>query len=88
MAGEEGVSPHSFAVKLNVMLGLVILDCLCNGFADHFWEPKQVKLVIVLGVVPILLHLLQVLVFFMLLWHFQFGAQPFIGSLSCVNFFL
>lgn len=66
---KDGGNPRLFAVKLNVMLGLVTLDCVINGFADHLWAPSQLTLNIVLGVLPIVVHLLMVLNFFMLLWH-------------------
>uniref|UniRef100_A0A7S2HM74 Transmembrane protein 138 n=1 Tax=Alexandrium andersonii TaxID=327968 RepID=A0A7S2HM74_9DINO len=65
----DSVSPHLFAMKLNAMLVLVIIDCLCNGFADHLWDPSQAEINIALCVTPIVLHLLNVLLFFMLLWH-------------------
>mmetsp|Transcript_149 Transcript_149/g.545 ORF Transcript_149/g.545 Transcript_149/m.545 type:complete len:182 (-) Transcript_149:91-636(-) len=65
----DSVSPHLFTVKLNVMLVLVIIDCLCNGFADHLWDVDDEYINIALCVVPLLLHLINVLIFFMLLWH-------------------
>eukprot|EP00928_Gymnodinium_smaydae_P023772 TRINITY_DN19481_c0_g1_i2.p1 TRINITY_DN19481_c0_g1~~TRINITY_DN19481_c0_g1_i2.p1 ORF type:complete len:208 (+),score=18.84 TRINITY_DN19481_c0_g1_i2:95-625(+) len=66
---EEGIAPRVFAVKLNVMFGLVLLDCLCNGFADSLWDPGHLRLNVALCVAPIVIHLLELLVLFMLLWH-------------------
>mmetsp|Transcript_22075 Transcript_22075/g.39587 ORF Transcript_22075/g.39587 Transcript_22075/m.39587 type:complete len:182 (-) Transcript_22075:99-644(-) len=68
-AGQDGVSPKLFAMKLNAMLILVILDCFCNGFADNLWEPSQVTASISLSAMPMALHFLMLLLFFMLLWH-------------------
>eukprot|EP00445_Apocalathium_hangoei_P012351 CAMPEP_0203887042 /NCGR_PEP_ID=MMETSP0359-20131031/30792_1 /ASSEMBLY_ACC=CAM_ASM_000338 /TAXON_ID=268821 /ORGANISM="Scrippsiella Hangoei, Strain SHTV-5" /LENGTH=184 /DNA_ID=CAMNT_0050807979 /DNA_START=43 /DNA_END=597 /DNA_ORIENTATION=+ len=69
VAGPDGVAPDRFAIKLNVLLVVVLLDCLCGGFADHLWDPSHLNLNIVLFVVPILLHLLMLLIFFLLVGH-------------------
>mmetsp|Transcript_61149 Transcript_61149/g.137790 ORF Transcript_61149/g.137790 Transcript_61149/m.137790 type:complete len:181 (-) Transcript_61149:50-592(-) len=66
---QDSVSPHAFALKLNVMLTLVIADCACNGFADHIWEPNRLELNVALCILAIVFHLLSVLLFFMMLWH-------------------
>eukprot|EP00929_Paragymnodinium_shiwhaense_P079580 TRINITY_DN41482_c0_g1_i1.p1 TRINITY_DN41482_c0_g1~~TRINITY_DN41482_c0_g1_i1.p1 ORF type:complete len:179 (-),score=47.85 TRINITY_DN41482_c0_g1_i1:201-737(-) len=68
-AEDEGVNPAVFAKKLHCMLALVLADCLCNGFADSLWSEKYMMLNVVLCVLPVIIHLLEVLLFFMLLWH-------------------
>lgn len=68
-AEDQGVSPVVFARKLQGMLLLVLADCLCNGFADSLWSDKYMTLNVALCVLPVVIHLLQVLLFFMLLWH-------------------
>eukprot|EP00931_Biecheleriopsis_adriatica_P089379 TRINITY_DN63526_c0_g1_i1.p1 TRINITY_DN63526_c0_g1~~TRINITY_DN63526_c0_g1_i1.p1 ORF type:complete len:201 (+),score=36.53 TRINITY_DN63526_c0_g1_i1:99-701(+) len=70
MAGrEESVSPHIFAMKLNALLVLVLIDCACNGFADNFWQPSQLPIGVVFLMLPIALHLVMLIIFFTLLWH-------------------
>jgi hypothetical protein len=51
------------------MLVFVLIDCVCNGFADHFWEPTKMEIVLVLCVLSLLLHIGMIMLFFMLLWH-------------------
>lgn len=69
VVGQDSVQPGAFAWKLKVMLGLVIADCICNGFGDHIWGPGYKMLNVALCITPILLHVLMLLLFFMLLWH-------------------
>ena len=68
-ADEDGVAPRVFAMKLNVMLALVLVDCFCNGFADRLWSSDQMIFSVALCIVPIAIHLFETLLFFMLLWH-------------------
>ncbi|CAE7549700.1 unnamed protein product [Symbiodinium natans] len=69
VSGPESISPNLFAAKLNVLLVLVLLDCVCNGFADSLWDPSQYVMTIVFCGVPIALQLLMLILFFMLLWN-------------------
>ncbi|CAJ1365419.1 unnamed protein product [Effrenium voratum] len=68
-AGDESISPHLFAAKLNALLVLVLLDCCCNGFADLLWDPSQYVMTIIFCCLPIVLQLAMMILFFMLLWH-------------------
>merc|ERR1719221_1522687 len=65
----DSVAPRAFAIKLNAMLTLMIVDSVLNGFADHMWDPSQMELNAVICVLSMVIHLLSVLLFFMLLWH-------------------
>mmetsp|Transcript_56812 Transcript_56812/g.132864 ORF Transcript_56812/g.132864 Transcript_56812/m.132864 type:complete len:184 (+) Transcript_56812:106-657(+) len=69
VSGSESISPYLFAVKLNTLMVLVLLDCICNGFADSLWDPSQYVMTIVFCTLPIALQLLMLVLFFTLLWH-------------------
>jgi len=67
--GLEGVYPQRFGMNLNILLILVLADCVCCGFADHLWHPGHWTLNVVFFALPILIHLLQILIFFFLVGH-------------------
>ncbi|CAE7443336.1 unnamed protein product [Symbiodinium sp. KB8] len=69
VSGPESISPALFSAKLNVLLVVVLLDCVCNGFADTLWDPSQYVMTIVFCAVPIALQLLMLILFFTLLWN-------------------
>lgn len=63
------MAPERFALKLNLMLACVVMDCLCNGFADHMWGPDQMPHTVALCALSVVLHLLMLLLFFLLMGH-------------------
>lgn len=65
----DSVNPGIFATKISVMVGLVLVDCMCNGFVDHLWGKEYEVQIIVLFVLQALNHFMMLLFFFMLLWH-------------------
>mmetsp|Transcript_79072 Transcript_79072/g.214081 ORF Transcript_79072/g.214081 Transcript_79072/m.214081 type:complete len:181 (-) Transcript_79072:285-827(-) len=66
---QDGIKPRSFAVKLNAMLCLVIVDCVLNAFPDVVWGAENEILIIVSCIASMAIHLAMMLVLFMLLWH-------------------
>ncbi len=67
--GADAVKPRAFAQKLNVILVLVFLDCVCNGFVEHLWGDANQTASVILCILSMLVHLMMMIVFFMLLWH-------------------
>ena len=41
----QSVSPRSFAWKVNLMITLVIVDCIANAFTEHIWGDDTTVLV-------------------------------------------